>query len=79
MANYLIIGASSGMGREVASQLHEEGHEVYATYCNHELQFESNRFHCQYLNVLSDSFSLDFLPECIDGLIYCPGTISLKP
>lgn len=29
MKNYLVIGASSGIGEELASILHREGHQVY--------------------------------------------------
>ena len=29
--------------------------------------------------MLDESLSLDFLPESIDGLVYCPGAISLRP
>jgi NAD(P)-dependent dehydrogenase (short-subunit alcohol dehydrogenase family) len=31
------------------------------------------------LDVLSNSYDLSFLPEQIDGLVYCPGAINLKP
>ncbi|MBN2610388.1 MAG: SDR family oxidoreductase, partial [Bacteroidales bacterium] len=31
------------------------------------------------LNVLDDHFSLDFLPETLSGVVYCPGSINLRP
>jgi len=33
----------------------------------------------QYLNVLDENISLDFLPDTLDGLVYCPGSINLRP
>ncbi len=33
MANYLIIGVSSGIGKQLAEDLANAGHQVYATYC----------------------------------------------
>lgn len=77
MATYLIVGGSSGIGRSVYEKLKSEGHQVYATYCKTEDQKENDDFH--YLNVLEDEHDLSFLPEVLDGFIYCPGAIDLKP
>jgi len=32
MSTFLIIGASSGIGKKLAEQLVDSGHRVYATY-----------------------------------------------
>jgi NAD(P)-dependent dehydrogenase (short-subunit alcohol dehydrogenase family) len=79
MANYLIIGASSGIGATLALQLANAGHNVFASYNKTEtLNTHSNISYFQ-LNVLDENVSLDFLPETLAGLVYCPGSINLKP
>lgn len=77
MKNILIVGASSGIGLSLAHRLSSENHQVYGTYRNTELASSAN-LEAHALDVESD-FSLDFLPEQLDGVVYCPGTINLKP
>lgn len=79
MANYLIIGGSSGIGKQVVANLNSLGHRVYATYNTHPLQASSLDVSYHPLNVLGEAINLDFLPDSIDGLVYCPGSISLRP
>lgn len=76
MKNYLIVGASSGIGKELAKQLSSQGHTVYGTFFSNELREELNFY---YLDVLDDNIDVGFLPESLDGLAYCPGKIDLKP
>lgn len=79
MKNYLIIGASSGIGKELASILHREGHQVYGTYRNTVMDLEDHGVQYHYLDVSVDQPDLDFLPEKLDGMAYCPGAIALRP
>jgi NAD(P)-dependent dehydrogenase (short-subunit alcohol dehydrogenase family) len=72
-----IIGASKGIGLALAQQLAELGHEVYATYSNTTPSLQHQNITWQQLDVLAPT-PLD-LPEVLDGLVYCPGTIALKP
>jgi NAD(P)-dependent dehydrogenase (short-subunit alcohol dehydrogenase family) len=79
MKNYLIIGGSGGIGMALAKQLAQSGNNVIATYNKNEpVQEDSNiRFH--QLNVLDDIVNVDFLPDELSGIAYCPGSINLRP
>ena len=79
MANYLIIGASSGIGKQLAKQLTAAGNRVYGTYNSTEASNSNENLSFHQLNVLDDTFNLDFLPDTLDGIAYCPGSINLKP
>ena len=78
MANYLIIGASSGIGKQLAEQLSEAGHEVFGTYFKDDMSAVKNKIQYHYLNVLEEDIEFSFIPEIIDGVVYCPGSINLR-
>ena len=79
MSSYLIIGGSSGIGKQLAEQLSGEGHYVYATYHTHPVNAASANLSYHGYNVLDEPAQPDFMPQCLDGLVYCPGSISLRP
>jgi NAD(P)-dependent dehydrogenase (short-subunit alcohol dehydrogenase family) len=79
MSTYLIIGASSGIGNKLAEQLVHSGHKVYATYFKNKPGSDSFLTDYHYLNVLDENNPLDFLPDSLNGLVYCPGSINLRP
>jgi NAD(P)-dependent dehydrogenase (short-subunit alcohol dehydrogenase family) len=79
LKNYLIVGASSGIGKSLANKLAESGHNVFATYNEHPQDEAVQNITYSHLNVLDGEFDLSFLPEKLDGIAYCPGSINLKP
>jgi NAD(P)-dependent dehydrogenase (short-subunit alcohol dehydrogenase family) len=79
MANYLIIGASSGIGKKLAEQLSESGHQVFGTYCKNEIHSQNTLLQFYPINVLDEKIEFNFLPEILNGVIYCPGSINLRP
>ena len=78
MKTYLVIGASSGIGLQMAKTLAEQGNSVFGTYNSHASDnIENITYH--HLNVMDNDIDFSFLPEVLDGVVYCPGSINLKP
>lgn len=79
MREILILGASSGIGLNLTNKLLNSGHRVYATYCKNNIEINHPNLITGYYDI-KNSNSFDFeLPEKLDGFVYCPGTINLKP
>lgn len=76
MKHYLIIGGSKGIGSGIVDQLKDQNQitvlsrtpSISHTNVNH-IAFDAN----------SDDISSITLPEALDGVVYCPGTINLRP
>lgn len=79
MKNYLIVGASSGIGKVLAESLAKQKHLVYGTYFCSDVRHLSSEVNYYNLDVRSDTLDFDFLPKVVDGFVYCPGNILLKP
>ena len=77
MKNYLVIGGSSGIGKEISEILSIEN-IVFSTSRNDLNGTNENIRHIKY-NVLEDELNTELLPDQIDGFVYCPGTINLRP
>jgi 3-oxoacyl-[acyl-carrier protein] reductase len=75
--NILIVGGSSGIGLEIVKQLHEE-HNVYvANRTNESLSNFKHQF--IKIDITEETIDSSILPDSLDGLVYCPGTINLRP
>ncbi len=79
MKNIVIIGASSGIGLEIANQLSSNGNRIYGTYCKSNVHNSQANIQYSYLDVTVASPDFSFLPDEVHGLVYCPGSINLKP
>jgi NAD(P)-dependent dehydrogenase (short-subunit alcohol dehydrogenase family) len=74
MRNILVIGGSKGIGKAIITNLVEENHVYNVSRTSPD--FSHNNLTNFSLDILTDE-----LPEIdkIDTLIYCPGSINLKP
>ena len=75
--NILIIGGTSGIGKSVINLLQEEGANIIVA-SRKEPPEGDNIQHIQ-LDVNEMSDELDAVPDELHGLVYTPGTITLKP
>ncbi len=79
MGSFIVVGGSSGIGLSLVLRLVNEGHEVIVfsrTYTD-----ELREVHVKQISwdATEEEFPIDQLPEIIDGIAYCPGSITLKP
>ena len=77
MKNILLIGGSYGMGLAIAKELHQ-GNRVFVASRTNENLGDLNVTHLPF-DALTDTIDTSQLPEVIDGLVYCPGSINLRP
>ncbi len=75
--NILIIGGSSGIGRALVDLLASE-HNIYVASRSNESLANTGVTHISY-DVMNDALDLSNLPEQLDGFVYCPGSINLRP
>lgn len=76
MGKYLVVGGTSGIGYAIAEQLLQNEEEVYIA----SRSGTGNLPDAHYLAWdATGSDPLTGLPEQLNGLVYCPGSINLKP
>ena len=78
MKNFIVIGGSSGIGKEIVNLLESENYNMIATYNSNRIENRKNINYIKF-DAITDSLDIDSLPEEIHGLAYCPGSINLKP
>ncbi|HEU4576142.1 MAG TPA: SDR family oxidoreductase [Chitinophagaceae bacterium] len=79
MKNIFIVGGSSGIGKQLVQQLEQDNYRVFATYYKQSPASTNSSSSYHYCNVLDESIDTAYLPETLHGLVYCPGSIQLKP
>jgi len=79
--NILIIGASSGIGLALAKKLKAAGNTVYTASRHQSEGLSATGLPYFEYNAVEDRPEevLNSLPDHLDGLVYCPGSIQLKP
>ena len=77
MKNILLIGGSYGIGYEIAKELQND-HNIFIASRTNENLSDLKVTHIPF-DASTDAFDTISLPAVIDGLVYCPGTINLRP
>lgn len=78
MKHYVIVGASSGIGFELAKKLSENNQITALSRNENELNSLPNTtFYA--VDISEENPGFPAIEFAVDGLIYCPGTINLKP
>lgn len=75
--NILIVGGSSGIGLSLVKQLHQD-HEIFVASRTHETLKDLSVTHLPH-DVSQNDLDTTVLPETLHGLVYCPGSINLRP
>lgn len=79
MKHYLIIGGSSGIGFEVVNQLQAQQHQVTVLSRTLRLLNEFPQVTHHTFDASQEQPNFPTISTPIDGLVYCPGSINLKP
>ena len=77
MKNILLIGGSHGIGWAVANELQADYNVFIASRTSENLT-GMNVKHIAF-DASKDTIDSSQLPEIIDGFVYCPGSINLRP
>jgi len=75
MARVLIVGASSGIGAALAARIADDHRLWTASRADEPGRGGS---HIAW-DATAGDFPAEGLPDCLDGLVYCPGSIRLAP
>lgn len=80
--HYWVVGGTRGIGRAITERLAADDHQVYVSArdgVGDKLFDENKSITYLPLDVTDHGFDPSGLPERLDGMAYCPGTITLKP
>ena len=79
MNNYLIIGGSSGIGLEVVKKLASSDNKIFVISRNPDKIEGTDNIIKLPFDVTNNDDDFPLIEEPLKGLVYCPGTINLKP
>lgn len=77
--HFVVVGGSSGIGAAIVRTLCEHGHAVTILSRSPGQAPDLPAVRALRWDALSEPFPAEALPERLDGLVYCPGSIRLKP
>jgi NAD(P)-dependent dehydrogenase (short-subunit alcohol dehydrogenase family) len=76
---FFVVGGSSGIGLEIAKGLVNQGDETYVGSRTKDNLAGLEQVHHLPLDVKEPPDRIEGLPDVLNGVVYCPGTIRLKP
>ena len=76
MSDYIIFGATSGIGKATAQAILDRGDNVISI-SRSDVGLPGSE-HIS-LDITTDEIPLDRIPDSCKGLVYCPGSINLRP
>lgn len=77
MKNILLIGGSTGIGWSIVQKVAKNNY-VFVASRTHEKLNLPNVTHIPF-DANTDMLDVSILPDVIDGFVYCPGSINLRP
>ena len=76
--NIFMVGGSSGIGLSLIKQISSKNN-IYSASRNQNNLNDYNVKHIKYDSVNDLEIDTSILPDKIDGFVYCPGSINLRP
>lgn len=76
--NFVVVGGSSGIGLEIVHRLIQSGHGVTVVSRTWQHAEALPEVRHVTMDVTKDDLDSKALPDSIEGLVYCPGTIRLR-
>ena len=76
--NFIVVGGSKGIGLGIVRKLSSRGHGVLVLSRTAESLDSIPNVSHRVFDVTTDQVDRDSLPESIDGVAYCPGSINLR-
>ena len=77
MKNTVVVGGTKGIGKEIVQRI-TDSHVYVMARTNPDGNYREN-VHFIQADVTKPTIDFSSLPDVIDGLVYCPGSINLKP
>ncbi|MCG9971782.1 SDR family NAD(P)-dependent oxidoreductase [Christiangramia crocea] len=75
--NILLIGGSTGIGKEIAERMASNNKVIIAS--RNKIQTDTENIRHIKFDVLEDDINALELPDTLHSFVYCPGSINLKP
>jgi NAD(P)-dependent dehydrogenase (short-subunit alcohol dehydrogenase family) len=79
MSNIVVIGSSSSIGKAIIESLLEDNNTYIYLYGRKNPEVQNNNLQYFQLDITKENIDTKSLPEAVDGVVYLPGTINLKP